>query len=116
MTDNEKFVRDRWEYVDLAHDLKKVWVIVGTVHLNPNGHRETISWPPSTEAEAWSAAKAFTVRREEEIRQVEASISLLQGWKFVMQIGDSPAKHTLAREQAHLDTLRRGMKTEGGTK
>jgi len=66
------------------------------------------------EAPAWSAAYAFTIEREEAIRQVEDEIELLQDSQSGFQSGPDwdAFERILAREQAALESLKKGMKTQ----
>ena len=109
MTD-EEYVRARWE--------------VHTAFPNGNGKYYLALAPDKcldgefdgqfdTEAEAWSAARAFTENREREIAEVEEEIALIANLgshvkqeAFAVDI----RKRILSREQAVLAELRRGMK------
>jgi hypothetical protein len=121
MDENEQYVRSKWEQVEahwlpsmpdrfrveMVYDSAMVWV--------DRPHAQIPSEKPfvrkQTEQQAWSAARAFTEEREKQIAEVEEEIALLSsiGQHYV-----PPAKVTrdriLAREQAALDELKRGMK------
>ena len=75
-----------------------------------NSMREIYEEHSMSAEDAWDAAYAFTLAREEEVRQVEEEVALLKGWRYVQE-GISPqATRILAREQAALDELKRGMR------
>ena len=68
-----------------------------------------------TEAEAWSAARAFTEQRERDIAEVEEEIALvvkMHGSVHDLRKRDRMRywQRILAVEQARLAELRRGMK------
>jgi len=107
MSEDEKFVREHFDGVWLRGARKSgCWVQWGEASLG----RLVFS-----EAEAWSAAAAFTRQRLEEIRQVEEEIENIRssseglqenGEYYRMRVFD----RILAREQAALAELKRGMK------
>ena len=112
MTD-EKYLRDRWERIALEWGTlerkRYVWVFAGGMFIPLRGFK--------TEAEAWSAARAFTEQREREIAEVEEEIAILNEGVELAASTDAderkygiPFKRILARLQAVLAELRRGMK------
>jgi hypothetical protein len=127
MDANEEYVRQRW--IDVAlwdRDFSPYTV-------NLRYEVEIVSHPGNffcfhgaKHSEAWSAARAFTEAREEEIRQVEEEIALLnlEFWEMhgEIRLATMVEQYTplvrelcrwariLAREQAALAELKRGMK------
>lgn len=74
---------------------------------NQNAWALVEQWAENALAEP--AARAFTDERLEAIRQVEEEIALLAGWRFVCE-NNPAAKRILARTEAHLAELKRGLK------
>ena len=109
---NEEYVRSKWRGV-------QQYVCGGT-----NGNSYYVgsdgfiaSFCGETENESWTAAAEFTRQREEKIRQVEEEIGVCEGCLRMWQPpfgndygGVGPMKRILAREQAALAELKRGMK------
>ena len=117
MTD-EEYVRSKWKDVENYKDFG--------MYVSLRSDSETVStWS------SWYAAAEFTRNRMEEIRQVEREIEVLESWitnrlSWILPINDSLAwegpglankaryvitySRILAREQAALDELKRGMK------
>jgi len=63
----------------------------------------------------WAAAAEFTSQRLEEIRRVDEEIECLKMWRSMVEPKDIPwkaADRILAREQAALAELKRGLRTE----
>jgi hypothetical protein len=124
MGDNEKFVRKHWEHVrSWVRDLDSYGTDQFNVALflnakdakwcdNPfQGWQEDVG----KEDTVWSAAAEFTRSRLEEIRQVEEEMMLLRSMVILLdsEPGDLTApiyKRTLARLQAALAELKRGMR------
>jgi len=121
---DEEYLKERWvQHPLICQELKGGFPIFGQVR-----------------AKHWQAARAFTEAREEEIRQVEEEIALLESFAPVIDrdaldawagIDEDPGDDTihdyeplavenakfqvrmqriLAREQAALAELKRGMK------
>ena len=100
--EKEAYVRRVWENVIVCDGSYRSYAR-GTVLFNWANHK-------FYEFADWDAAYAFTLAREEEVRQVEEEVALLKGWRYVQE-GISPqATRILAREQAALDELKRGMR------
>ena len=119
MNEDERFVREHWE------DVTVEW---GRIEGKLYGMATSQSRPIylhgyKTEAEIWSSARRFTEERLEQIRQAEKDVRRVM--KFVAQCRgylieridprhDTEAlaswSRILAREQAALDELKRGMK------
>ena len=100
--EKEAYVRGKWENVIVCDGSYRSYAR-GTVLFNWANHK-------FYEFADWDAAYAFTLAREEEVRQVEEEVALLKGWRYVQE-GISPqATRILAREQAALDELKRGMR------
>ena len=129
MTEEERIVRGAWEWYtcfppDFGSDTWLVQVADEQI-LNLN----IIDFHGETEAEAWHAAAEFTIRRQEEIRQVEKQIDWIQAaslvyrrhlleelprnWTVLSQESDRIALGILAARQVALTELQRGWK---GTK
>ena len=121
MTD-EEYVRSVWS------DVWSFLCAAGTWYVC-DANEELEVWEP-TEAEAWSAAAAFTRERQEEIRQLEREIEFFREWtddaaKYFITVaavgwdGDDMANivrdkatksRTLPRLQRELDNLQAGMR------
>jgi len=112
MTPDEKEVRDAWERAEECPRESKMgdgeeWVIsLGgfyyTMHMT--------DWVESQTA-AWSAAAAFTRERKEQIRLVEEEIDYVRAFiKLPSGEEHSVWSRILAREQAALAELKRGMR------
>ena len=110
MDANEKFVRDHWESVnwgmrDLAGKNFAVIVYDDDVGTGFTGN---------TQSEAWKSAAKFTRERLKQIYRMDIGIGLLQeclpgeGWHNDDDV--LIAGEILAREQAALAELKRGMK------
>ena len=93
----EEYVKQKWK----AESLRIVPVVDG------DGF---ISLDYSEFVNSWSAAYAFTLAREEEIRQVEEEIEWLRGFSAFAEhsIYGPVRERILAREQAALDALKKG--------
>lgn len=110
MTDQmsrEEYVRSRW---DLVHECDGPYMGYqkGTILVQEVRYQWAVF--PS-----WSAAKDFTVRREDEIRQLREEIRLLRGMIALLQSepGDETApvyRRTIARLESALAELQKGMK------
>jgi hypothetical protein len=110
MTD-EEYVRTHWR-AQAGQIGAGYWKVVGitsdrAIHLGDG----------SGNAEAWSAAAEYTRNRLEEIRQVDGEIILLRGMIALLasEQGDLTAPiyaRTIARLEAILADLKRGMKEE----
>ena len=130
MDANEEYVRQRWEGVHYKESRGHSPWSYGIVYRKaPYG--DSAEWLLSgalelPKAEAWQAARAFTEAREEEIRQVEQEIAILnlEFWEMhgEIRLATMVEQYTplvrelcrwariLAREQAALAELKRGMK------
>lgn len=115
MTD-EEYVRSKWErvrYIEegLTPDGPCYVVISGDNHVTAG---DTLFMKHgSTRESVFYAARSFTERRLEEIRQVGEEVSLLSGWRFIAESNPASLRilaRTLARTQQHLDTLKRGLR------
>ena len=113
MNQDEQFVREKWEEVR-----EQVQACVHEAPVNQHGFvfvrcgedEEMIG--SGTYRERWAAAAEFTRNRLEQIRQVEEEIEEIRGPLCRDQACVRCVIHTriLAREQAALADLRRGMK------
>lgn len=76
MGEDEKFVREHWTDISVtrANTYPSIWLALGGTNVQ--------GWPFKTDAEAWSAARAFTEQRLEEIRQLEAEIAFMDEYMF----------------------------------
>ncbi len=90
MSEDERFVREHWEKVHDNGD--GIWIVAEEIYKFESG----------------SAARRFTEERLEQIRQVEHEIQYLNFRVMVPEL--IILERILAREQAALDSLRRGMK------
>jgi hypothetical protein len=97
MTD-EEFVRANWENV---HRCDGSYILI-----SKGGHRNFADFP------GWQAAAQFTRDRLEAIRQIEEEIEWLRGMCAWREHGIYGPRYDriLAREQAALADLKRGMK------
>lgn len=107
--ENEEYVRSRWD-PNLFNGGLYFYEGARSYHLRLGSKR--FEYTQKTKAECWSAAYAFTLEREEQIRQVEEEIALME---FIVQAQDEfndivAAKRILAREQAALAELKKGMR------
>ena len=109
---DEAYVRSKWVRV-LNHGTRR--------HPIPILNGVEVKIPFAEWDEGWKAAAAFTLQREEEIRQVEEEISLLLNSMplQVVVIGNTPIpdvqaarSRILAREQAALAELKKGWKEQ----
>lgn len=123
MDENERYVKERW---DKAYEPIVQRGLMG-IDIWVEGSR-TYRFHADNLPAAWQAAFDFTKAREEEIRQVEEEISWLterteispklqelydkRTWEFSAEFlkDKQTAKRILAREQAALAELQRGMK------
>lgn len=113
MDENERYVRSRWKAMgnlwwDREYD--ENWISAS----DDKGQPIRIFRGRSTDAEAWSAAAAFTREREEQIRQAREDLSTISS---VFTFGgddefDASLKRIYAREQAHLAALLVGWRTD----
>ena len=108
MTD-EEYVRARWERVIVCDGSYRHYA-KGTILLNWANHQ-------FYEFKDFSAARAFTEQREREIAEVQEEIAILNEGVELAASTDAderkygiPFKRILARLQAVLAELRRGMK------
>jgi hypothetical protein len=128
----EAKVRARWDVVEKKDhsnfDRFRNWKRTDSVAISMQSEHcfsseRVVSAP--TEIEAWQSAYAFTVEREEEIRLVEEEIAWLQSaalvyrkhleeapreWTVLGKESDVIGCRVLAREQAALAELKRGMR------
>jgi hypothetical protein len=134
MTDNEALVRECWEGVS---GRKYLWGEGEIVYFISLGSSEHYTPCFATEDAAWQAAAEFTLQRKEEIRCALIDVRLLEQCifsnvemlrrltdvdpQFAIVIGEDLMRvaRILAREQAHLVSLRRGwrykeIEREGG--
>jgi hypothetical protein len=115
MDENEKFVCDHWERAQVCphpHD-QRCWISLGGRTFTRVTVPESISDYAENEAAAWSAAKAFTEARLEEIRLVEEEIEFLGILQRNLTMTDSELiaiEGIIVREQAALSELKRGMR------
>jgi hypothetical protein len=109
MSKDERIVREAWEdYSIMIREFPNsspYWIYLG---------EEFCTGPHKTEAKAWRAAAEFTTQRQEQIRQVGEEIKIVRN---ELSLGrdrwNSPEFiRILAREQAALAELQRGMKEE----
>lgn len=126
MNEHEAYVRERW-------DRRLDWLQITPMRGVINGFSEIYAGRvddfPNPQSAAWQAAYEFTTAREEEIRQIAGEIAEVQGelnrateqFYYALHAGGSTGasywamkKHrwtrVLARLEAHLATLKRGMK------
>jgi hypothetical protein len=109
--DDKKYVRARWERAEecpRSSSQGKTWCI------SLGGKRFTRANVPEddapTAAAAWHEARVFTFQREEEVRRVEEEIDWLRRKEHLQNVEDAAIwKRVLAREQAELADLKRGM-------
>ena len=111
MNADEEYLRDRWERIALEWGTlerkRYVCVSAGGMFIPLQGFK--------TEAEAWSAARAFTEQREREIAEVREEISEIEDDILSYSSHDNADsfaviyRRILARLQARLAELRRGM-------
>lgn len=108
MDDNEQFVRARWKWIVVRkRDDREDWEWFGSLKWQMTA---TLA---DTEAEAWSAARAFTEARLESIRLVEEEVAwVTERLACPMSKDCETAKRILAREQKVLEELQRGMKKD----
>jgi hypothetical protein len=120
MDANERYVRERWEHIKYADTALSVLAGPHYVIIFSEENRRQIFAPyRHTEAEAWAAAKAFTVEREKQIAEVEEEIEYVEfrmrdieenGGKIYVECAYRTLERIFAREQAALAELKRGMK------
>lgn len=113
MSSNEEYVRARWQSVSVTDwyagtsTLTQAWSI-----WLPCGWTSPVGGT-ATDAEMWSAARAFTEQREQAIANVEDEIEWLN-WPSVKNVctreGDLARCRIIAREQAALAELQRGLR------
>jgi hypothetical protein len=116
--DDEQYVRSKWEQVrvhwlpsmpdrfrvEMVYDSAMVWAEVTGCGLHHTDAYATI-------ARAWSAARAFTEKREKQIAKIAQEIRWLMNRLDVEAFKyNGMVTSIIAREQAALDELRRGMK------
>lgn len=119
---DEQYVRSKWHAVDIVESCDQWQVGAGEL-----GIQQRFGWE-QTKSAAWSAAAAFTRNREEQIRQLCEEIVLVEiamesaseelNFKpLAWHIGQPMRVHRrarwgriLAREQAALAELKKGMK------
>lgn len=107
---DEQFVRSRWGWVQVRTAEPYEGIPQGKWSVRiPLLPFSQIGFP--SEVEAWSAAAAFTREREEQIRQVEEEIALVGGIGHMAPCECCGVRdRILAREQAALAELKKGMK------
>jgi hypothetical protein len=111
MTEDEKFVREHWESVR-EHDQRSLREAPKDWHgfvLVTKGHGEEMI-ASGNQAERWAAAAKFTLQRLEEIRQVEEEIAEITELAEQGSTRPGARLRILARRQAALSDLRKGMK------
>ena len=106
MTEHEEYVRSKWDNtaIDYQWELER-WrfFTCNALYMEVFG---------KTQDELWSAAYAFTVERERQIRDVEEEIELHKDWREILS---GPKRlivweRTADRLQTALAELRRGMR------
>ena len=106
MEANEEYVRQRWELVHICDGSYRDYPR-GTILLQC----ERGSW---LNFPSMQAAYDFTLQREEQIRLVEEEIQLLSEFQEGLRVNSSHRpivlQRILARLEAALDELRKGMK------
>lgn len=114
MNADEEYVRARWNVY--AWKSEEGEYFVDLLHSGSEKHG-AYTFPAATEAEAWSATRAFTEQREREIAEVQEEIAILNEGVELAASTDAderkygiPFKRILVVEQARLAELRRGMK------
>ena len=113
MTD-EEYVRSRWDVYVWQSTEKEHFVDL--LHSGDAEHG-AYTFPAATEAKSWSAAAEFMCGREAQIRLVEEEIKQMQT-RIGLYSGDAGKieaaividKRILAREQAALESLKKGMR------
>lgn len=132
MDDNEQFVRARWENVRITSTVVNGYVVVRRLSAEPLKVEKL--WVGTlcacSEADAWSAGRAFTEARLESIRLVKEEIALIANVEtttaaFIASIyvakhikQDAAKEHPvwqriLAVEQDRLKALRVGLRETG---
>lgn len=116
MSEDEEFVRAHWERAEFCPKPRSQ---EGCISLGGRGFTrltvsDTISGYAGTESLAWQAAAEFTRERLEEVRLAKIDVAQVEHKLFISCGIDNceqcaSAKRILAREQAHLESLRRGM-------
>jgi hypothetical protein len=120
MDENEQYVRSKWEQVEarwlpsmpdrfrveMVYDSAMVWV--------ERPHPQIPSEKPfvrkQTEQQAWSAARAFTEEREKQIAKIAQEIRWLMNRLDVEAEDAGIVTSIIAREQAEVNELKRGVK------
>jgi hypothetical protein len=103
---DERFVRDHW--VNQEH--------LNLYQITPEKYSFNWSWDGGVVGlfvnpkEAWAAARAFTEKRLEEIRQVEEEIRWLKATVAWRHTKGFEVDRIVAREHAALERLKAGMK------
>lgn len=110
--DDKQYVRSRWERAEECPRPRPADDPTWCISLG--GRRFTVANVPETDAEtevaAWSAARAFTEEREKQIAKIAQEI------RWLMNRLDEEAEDAgivtsiIAREQAEVNELKRGMK------
>jgi hypothetical protein len=104
--ENEQYVRERWTGVS-ADCFPLGWF----VHANWGADAEVIciaGFNCATEAEAWSAAKAFTEDRERQIADYQDALTWVE--HIVGKLGTMPQRILISKMlEAKLAELRQGM-------
>jgi hypothetical protein len=106
---DEEYVRSKWEEVNISKfaNSKPFWIASKTEYLGDG--------PFEFEEEMWSAARAFTEKREEEISQVKQELMFLGMSLVDVKDGEwhegyvAVVGRILARTEARLADLKRGM-------
>jgi hypothetical protein len=119
MTEDEKYVREHWEDPWLADSWdKQHWgVVLITAALAVWSKQQNSVAEFKTPEQAWSAAAEFTRDLKQQIRDVEEEIRVANGcisaWSGSNDYGGlAPMKRILAREQAALADLKRGLREQ----
>lgn len=103
MSENENYVRARWERIR-ASDYRIV-IYFGEPDFLSDCHMF------SGYHDKWSEARLYTEHREREIAEVEEEIEIIEAIVgLYASHGGNKFRRILAREQAVLAELRRGMK------
>lgn len=114
MDDNEQFVRARWENVRITSTVVNGYVVVRRLSAEPLKVEKL--WVGTlcacSEADAWSAARAFTEARLESIRLVKEEIAFIEARLITANIKEMPIRSRIVqRVQSALAELKVGMKS-----
>jgi hypothetical protein len=108
MTEQEEreYVEARWEKVRHADTALSVLAGPHYVIITDDQRHQICAVYRHTESEAWHATYLFTVERERQIAEVKEEIDWINCGRKI----EPAAQRILAREQAALAELQRGMK------